>query len=81
MPRYFFDSRDGDDLAADSEGTELPDLTSAQAEAVATLAELARDALPGFREKRHAILVRDESGRDRLELNLRFEVRASDPEG
>ena len=47
MPRYFFDYRDGDHLAADSEGTELPDLTSAQAEAVATLAELARDALPG----------------------------------
>jgi hypothetical protein len=81
MPRYFFDYRDGDHLAADSEGTELPDLTSAQAEAVATLAELARDALPGFREKRLAILVRDESGRDRLELNLRFEVRTSDLEG
>ncbi len=75
MPRYFFDYRDGEQLATDSEGTELPDLGTAQAEAVQTLAELARDALPGSRRKSLVMLVRDEAGRDKLELSLRFEVK------
>ena len=40
MPRYFFDSCDGDDVARDPEGQDLPDLEAARHEAVASAREL-----------------------------------------
>ena len=44
MKRYYFDLRDGDDLAIDEEGTKLPDMTAVQEEAALSLAGMARDA-------------------------------------
>jgi hypothetical protein len=44
MKRYYFDLRDGDYLAADEEGTELPDTAAVQEEAALSLAGMARDA-------------------------------------
>ena len=72
MPRYFFDLEDNGSLASDEEGFEYRDLALAEAEAVKTLAEIARDALP-FRHRRTlAIKVRDRS--KRLLLRVKFDV-------
>jgi hypothetical protein len=43
MPRYYFDVRDGDGFLNDEEGTELLDISEAQIEAAATLADLSKD--------------------------------------
>jgi hypothetical protein len=68
MKRYFFDLRDGETLAADEEGVELPNLQRAQEEAARSLAEMARergfDADAGGAHDAHdmAIEVRDDDG-------------------
>ncbi|WP_337269100.1 DUF6894 family protein [Oryzifoliimicrobium ureilyticus] len=50
MPRYYFHIREGDDLAHDDEGLDLPDLETAQKEALEAardmLVELIRSGLP-----------------------------------
>lgn len=45
MPRYYFDLRDGDCLAPDEEGVDLPDLVAVQNEAARAIADLARDTI------------------------------------
>lgn len=76
MKRYYFDLRDGDYLAVDEEGTELPDMAAVQEEAALSLAGMARDAR-GLVENslgdRWAIEVRDETG-PILQVKFTFEV-------
>ena len=48
MPRYYFDLRDGDDLAADEEGMVFATIDGAQSEAAHSLADMARDAVRGI---------------------------------
>ncbi|OPY99259.1 hypothetical protein A5906_26415 [Bradyrhizobium sacchari] len=43
MARYFFDVRNGWDFYPDEQGVELPSQADAEAEALDTLAKLARD--------------------------------------
>ena len=66
MKRYYFDLRDGDDLASDKEGIELPDIEAVQHEAARSLADIARDAVRGLPTnadgRRMAIEVRDDAG-------------------
>jgi hypothetical protein len=65
MARYFFDLRDGDHLAVDEEGIELPSLERVQEEAASSLAEMARErVIEAARNGAHdmAIEVRDEDG-------------------
>jgi hypothetical protein len=67
MPRYYFDLRDGDELAVDEEGVELRDTDLVQEEAARSLADMARDAVRRTtrnRELNHrmAIEVRDDHG-------------------
>ncbi|WP_309142534.1 DUF6894 family protein [Bradyrhizobium sp. sGM-13] len=45
MRRYYFDLRDGDDLAPDEEGLDLPNIERVQEEAARSLADMARDAV------------------------------------
>jgi hypothetical protein len=45
MTRYFFDIREGDQVAIDEEGKELPHVKAAQEEAARSLADLARDKI------------------------------------
>jgi len=47
MPRYFFDTQDGE-AVADAEGVELPDLAAAQIEAVRLAGELLREHAEQF---------------------------------
>jgi hypothetical protein len=65
MKRYFFDLRKDGALAVDAEGTELPNIDAVQEEAVRSLAEMAKQAVPSVLKNggyRMAIEVRDESG-------------------
>ena len=79
MPRYYFDLLDGDILAVDEEGLELPDSQAARAEADKSLADMARDALhasaasPGKRGM--AIEVRDARG-PVMQVRFNFEVES-----
>jgi len=79
MPRFYFDLRDGDDLAVDEEGLELPNIGAVQAEAAISLADMARDAVhsaPLVRGgHRMAIEVRDDAG-PVMQVRFAFEVEA-----
>jgi hypothetical protein len=67
MPRYYFDLRDGDELAVDEEGVELRDIDLVQEEAARSLADMARDVVRRPAHDRNlshqlAIEVRDDHG-------------------
>lgn len=62
MPHYFFDTRNNDDFIEDQYGVEYPDLEAVKIEAARSLAELARDVIPGSLQRKLAVEVRDESG-------------------
>jgi hypothetical protein len=69
--RYFFDIQDGDRKVIDMDGNELGDLQAAEIEAAQTIAEIAKDAIPGTSGKFIAISVRDDKGVC-LSLELNF---------
>ena len=76
MPRYYFDIREGDDLAPDEEGMELSSLRAVQEEAARTLVEMARDSVLGQNDgagRQMAIEVRDDDG-PLLQLKFTFEI-------
>ena len=59
MPLYFFDTRYEDAFIEDDVGLELPNLESAMTQASLSLAELARDVLPGSERRTLIVEVRD----------------------
>ncbi|MDA9406206.1 DUF6894 family protein [Bradyrhizobium sp. CCBAU 45384] len=63
MKRYFFDIRDGEELALDGEGMMLPSIEAAQREAANSLADLARDMSRGAEMQHLSIEVRNAAGR------------------
>ena len=73
MPRYFFDTRDGDRFFRDDVGDDLPDINSVLKEASRFLGELARDVLPGSTKRVLTVEVRDGLRRV-LEARLTFEA-------
>ena len=74
MPRYYFDSRDGESFIEDDEGLEYPDIELARDAATAALADMAKDVLPGSLRRELAIEVRDEHGEPLLRTCLVFEA-------
>jgi hypothetical protein len=62
MPLYFFDHRDNDEFIEDDVGLEYPSLEAVKVEAARSLAELARDVIPGSLKRKLAVEVRDEDG-------------------
>jgi hypothetical protein len=76
MPRYYFDTRDGERLVRDEVGVVLPSVEAARDQAAVALAEIAKDALPGSTRREIAIEVRD--GVPLLRTCLRFEVKPFD---
>jgi hypothetical protein len=64
MMRYYFDLRDGDELAPDEEGMELRSMELVQQEAAKTLADIVREAVLRVdgRARRMAIEVRTDNG-------------------
>lgn len=57
--RYFFDTRDNGSFIEDDVGIELADLVAVKTQAALSLAELARDVLPGSIKRVLAVEVRD----------------------
>jgi hypothetical protein len=74
MPRYFFDTRDGDAFVRDEEGLVFGGIARARDEATRALADFAHDALPKAVRRELAIEVRDEADRHILRASLWFEV-------
>ena len=66
MALYFFDVRNGEALAIDAQGLDLPDIETALEEATLSLAEMAKDAsrqrARSFSGSRMAVEIRDEKG-------------------
>jgi uncharacterized protein DUF6894 len=56
---YFFDTRDNGAFIEDDVGTELEDLDAVKALAALSLAELAKDVLPGSIKRVLSVEVRD----------------------
>jgi hypothetical protein len=75
MPRYFFDTRDDDVFIPDDVGLECLNLEAVKVEATKSLAELARDVLPGSLRRRLGVDVRDEDHRPVMIVELTFEAR------
>jgi len=76
MTRYYFDLRDGEELAPDEEGLELTSVQAAQIEAAKSLADMVRDAVyasPSKYKSRMAIEVRDANGTV-MQVKFTFEV-------
>jgi hypothetical protein len=75
MPRYFFDTYDGDLSVPDEIGLELDDLEAAKAEAKKTLLDIAKDKLSDSDQRTLMVSVREEAGQVllRVALGLRVE--------
>ena len=57
--RYFFDTRDNGTFVKDDVGIDFPDLDEVRTQAALSLAELARDVLPGSIKRVLSVEVRD----------------------
>jgi hypothetical protein len=74
VPRYFFNTKDDDHILLDDEGVDLADLVTARAEAARTLAEIARDVLPGETSREITVEVRDAAQQPLFRAALLFGV-------
>ena len=76
MPRYFFSVIDGRDYT-DTEGSELPDLAAAQAEAIVTAGEMLRDSTGNvWSGHEWRMNVSDEGGTTVLSLHFTAKLHA-----
>jgi hypothetical protein len=75
MALYYFDLRDGEELALDEEGLELRTMRAVQEEAARALSGIAYDAmrLDGRQRQHMAIEVRDVHG-PVMEVKFSFEI-------
>jgi hypothetical protein len=80
MAWYFFDTRDDDVVIADDVGLECLNLEAVKVEATKSLAELARDVLPGSLRRRLGVDVRDDDHRPVMIVELIFEARVFFPD-
>ena len=62
MPRFFFDTYDGDFFAPDNEGQDLADIEAAKLQAQEALPDMASDKLPDGDQRVFVVSVRDEAG-------------------
>ena len=74
MPRYYFDSRDGESFISDEEGLEYRSLEAARDQATAALTDMAKDVLPGSIRRELAIEVRDGDKEPLFRTSLVFEA-------
>ncbi|MDH2357091.1 hypothetical protein ABIB90_008168 [Bradyrhizobium sp. JR4.1] len=64
MARFYFHLRAGDEITLDEEGTELPDLSAAEGEAVLVARELLAEAIKsGTPDVSEVLVIADEVGR------------------
>ena len=80
MAWYFFDTRDDDVIIPDDVGYDCSNLEAVKVEATKSLAELARDVLPGSLRRRLGVDVRDDDHRPVMIVELIFEARVLLPD-
>lgn len=80
MPRFYFDTFDGDRTAVDHEGLECASRDRVQDQAIDALPDMAREVLPDGPNRMFRVEVRDEAGNVvfRASLELRSEWLESD---
>jgi hypothetical protein len=82
VPRYFFDTYDGELFVPDDQGQELEDLEAAKAVAQEELPQMAWDELPDGDQRTFIVSVRDEAGqvvmRAALSLLVEYPSQAQD---
>jgi hypothetical protein len=76
MPRFYFDTHDGDRAVPDGEGLVLGGLEEAKEEAVRALPDLARDGLPDGDYREFVVDVRDEAGQRVLRAQLTLVIES-----
>ena len=74
MPRYYFDTNDGDEQQKDDTGLDWADRQAARLAAMDALPDIARDVLPDGDRREMAVRVRDETGRVILTATLSLAV-------
>jgi uncharacterized protein DUF6894 len=62
VPRFFFDTYDGDFFAPDNEGQDLEGIEAAKLQAQEALPDMAEDKLPDGDQRVFVVSVRDEAG-------------------
>ena len=62
MPRYYFDTHDGNRLVPDEEGLDLDNIEAARMEAQRGIATMAGDVFPDGDHREIVVTVRDGSG-------------------
>ena len=75
MPRFFFDTYDGDFFAPDQEGQDLEGIEAAKLIAQEALPDMASDRLPDGDERVFIVSVRDEAGEVILYATLSLVVQ------
>jgi hypothetical protein len=78
MPRFFFDTYDGDRFLPDDIGLEFGSLEAAKLEAQKALPEMAKETLPDGNHRSFVVSVRDETGTVRIHMSLSLVVEEGD---
>lgn len=74
MPRFFFDTFDGEEYVPDENGLDLQDVEAAKLEAQKALPDMARDALPNENFRSFVVNIRNEAGQTVMRLALSLVV-------
>ncbi|QND58007.1 DUF6894 family protein [Mesorhizobium huakuii] len=77
MPLYFFDFSDTGESYPDTVGTGLISFDAAKDEAVRALMEMAREMLPDGAYRELTFKVRDETGRQLVQVTIKFELQTN----
>ncbi|CAH2397083.1 PAC2 family protein [Mesorhizobium escarrei] len=81
MPRFFFDFMDADDRNYDDQGTDLPEVETAKAEASRALAEIVKDKVRDGICRELAVKVRSDAGEPLLKATFKLQPVMSDQDG
>jgi len=75
VPRFYFDTRKGDDLIRDDEGLDFLTANEARADASRALGEMIKDAMPNGDHIDMAVEVRGDDKRALFKVQITFEVQ------
>jgi hypothetical protein len=76
VPRYFFDTHDGELFTPDNTGVALDDLQAAKDEAKKALPDIVKDELPDGGRRTFVIVVKDEGGHALWRVTLSLAVES-----
>jgi hypothetical protein len=74
IPRFFFDTSDGERSFPDKEGMELESIEAAKSEGQKALPDMVKDTLPSGNFRSFVVSVRDEGGQVVLRMALSLVV-------